>query len=79
MAFNFTQAFRGLATRNKLISTDVVVDEGISYEVKTYEAGSPGDLIEERTVVNKDFYQADIDRAQALLDKNTSLQNKCAE
>jgi hypothetical protein len=79
MQYNFSQMLRTLTPRNKLVNTDVVVEEGTSYEVKTYEAGTPGDLVEERTVVNKAYYQPDIDKAQAIIDKNTALQDKCAE
>lgn len=64
--------------QQKVLSVDVVVEDGKSYQVITREA-QVGQSAEQKVLVDKNFYQVQIDKLQAQIDKLVELRDKCAE
>lgn len=64
--------------QSKIVSIDVVVEDGKSFQVTTFEekVGQPS---EQRILVDKEFYQPRIDKLQEQLNSLIALQDKCAE
>ena len=61
----------------KVISIEVITEEGKSYQVITYDSTSIGQVIQQKIEVNKEFYQKQIDKLQEQIDVLTARKDAC--
>lgn len=65
--------------RSKLISTEIIIENEKSYEVKTYETSKPGEIFQQKIEVNKDYFQKQIDKLQSQIDALNQKKDQCYE
>jgi len=65
--------------QNKVTSVEVIVEDGKSYQVTKFESALAGQPSEQKILVTKEFYQKQIDRLQAQVDKLTEFSDACAD
>ena len=70
---------RNIFKTPKLISTQVIVENNKSYEVRTYQNIDIGEITEQKIEVNKSYYQPQIDKLQEQLDTLQSRKDACYE
>jgi len=65
--------------QGKVTSVEVIVEDGKSYQVTKFESALAGQPSQQQILVTKEFYQKQIDRLQAQVDKLTEFRDACAE
>lgn len=71
--------FKNPISLPKLISTEIVIENNKSYEVRTYQNIDIGEITEQKIEVNKSYYQPQIDKLQEQLDTLQSRKDACYE